>query len=77
MATWWRVESPLVSETSLRRLLETGRRVSGESRKFKHVRFFGDFFQSPAGLGDVSATSPSVAATSRILILSATGETSP
>ena len=37
----------------------------------------GDFFQSPAGLGEVSAMSPSVATTSRRLILSATGETSP
>ena len=49
----------------------------GSREKFKHVRFFifyffWDFFQSPAGLGDVSATSPSVAATSRRLILSAT-----
>ena len=38
--------------------------------------FLIDFFQSPAGLGDVSATSPSVAATSQRLILSATGEMS-
>ena len=78
MATWWRLESPLVAEMSPRRLLETSR-VSGESREIQTCSICGDFFQSPAGLGDVSATSPSVAATSRRLILSAsaTGETSP
>ena len=60
-----------------RRLLETNR-VSGESREIHTCSiFWGDFFQSPAGLGDVSATSSSIAATSRRLILAATGETFP
>ena len=38
---------------------------------------FWRLFQSPAGLGDVSATSPSVAATSRRLILSVTSPRRP
>ena len=58
MATSWQLESPLVAETSPRRLLKTSR-VSGESREIETCSiFFGDIFQSPAGLGDVSATSP-------------------
>ena len=61
LETRWRLESPLVAEMSPRRLLG----VAGNSNMFD---FFGDFFQSPAGLGDVSATSPrpagDVAATS-------------
>ena len=64
MATWWRLESP-------RRLLETSR-VSRESREIQTC-FFETFWRSPAGLGDVSATSPSVAATSQRLILSRLG----
>ena len=45
-------------ETRWRRLRETSR-VSGESREIQTCsNFLGDFFQSPAGLGDVSATSP-------------------
>ena len=55
MATRWRLESPLVAETSPRRLLETSR-VSGESREIQTCSIFWRLFQSPAGLGDVSAT---------------------
>ena len=58
-----------VSATSPRRLLKITE--SPKSRKkFKHVRFFWRLFP-------VSETSPSVAATSRRLIISATAETSP
>ena len=61
----WRLGGDLVatrvSATSPRSLLETSR-VSGESREIQTCSIFWRlFFQSPAGLGDVSATSPSVA----------------
>ena len=59
LETSWR----LVGD-SPRRLLETSR-VSGESRKNQtcSIFFCWDFFQSPAGRGDISATSPLVAET--------------
>ena len=66
MATWWRLESPLVAETSPRRLLETSW-VSGKSREIQTCSIFFETFSS---LQQVSETS-------RRLILSATGETSP
>ena len=68
MATSWRLESPLVAETSPRRLLETIR-VSGESREIETCSIFLETFSSlqqvsetsprPAGdQGDVAATNP-------------------
>ena len=64
LETRWRLESPLVAETS---------RVSGESREIQTCSIK---ILKNSSLQQVSETSPSVAATSRRLILSATGETS-
>ena len=75
LETRWRLESPLVAETSPRRLLETSR-VSGESREIQTCSIFlKTSFSlqqvsetSPRPAGDVAATSPrpagDVAATS-------------
>ena len=54
LETRWRLESPLVAETSPRRLLETSR-VSGESREIQTCSIFGETFSS---LQQVSETSP-------------------
>ena len=65
LETRWRLESPLVAETSQRRLLETSR-VSGESREIQTclIFFFGDFFS----LQQVSETSPRRESASHVLV---------
>ena len=80
MATSWRLESPLVAETSPRRLLETSR-VSGESRELETCSIF--FWETFSSLQQVSETSPrpagnqgDVAATSSVG-LGDVAETSP
>ena len=64
----WRLESPLVAVRHLRDVSWRLAGSPGSRGKFKHVRFLIDFSPSPAGLGDVSTTSPrpagDVAATS-------------
>ena len=79
LETRWRVGGDSSLHWLQRRLRDVSWRLAGSlgSRgKCKHVRFGGGggTFSS---LQQVSETSPSVAATSQRLILSATGETSP
>ena len=66
LETRWRPGGDLSFRWLRRCLREVSWRLAGSpgSRgKFKHVRFFGDFFQSPAGLGDVSISCGDVAET--------------